>query len=144
MTDYLTGRFAPAPALDADEIERIAREAARPARDCDCALRACVGWESVSASLDESRLARLGIVAPVQACEPTWQEYHPHGTRYGSPDAPIALGHFPYNRCEIWQCTDCGRAFLRYTEAGGYFVDRRIRALSDALIVRTVPPESDA
>ena len=55
----------------------------------------CPGWESVSSSLDESRLRRLGTVAPVTAGEPTWREHHPHGTRYWSPDAPIALGHFP-------------------------------------------------
>ena len=132
-------RHGPARPLEADEIER---DAAASTRDCDCTLRACAGWESAGASFDESRLERLGAVAPVQAGEPTWHEYHPNGTRYGSPDAPIALGHFPYNRCEIWRCVDCGRAFLRYTEAGGYFVDRRIRELSAALIVRTVPEEA--
>ena len=138
----MTGPWGRSPLLDADQIERIAHEAAGTTRDCDCTLRACKGWESVSGSLDESRLARLGTVAPVQPGEPTWQEYHPNGTRYWSPDAPIALGHFPYNRCEIWRCIDCGRALLRYTEAGGYFVDRRIRELSAALIVRTVPDEA--
>jgi hypothetical protein len=29
----------------------------------------------------------------------------------------------------------CGRAFLRYTEYGGYYVEPRIRALDPALIV---------
>lgn len=31
--------------------------------------------------------------------------------------------------------TQCGRHYLRYMEAGGYFVDRRIRALENPALV---------
>jgi hypothetical protein len=34
----------------------------------------------------------------------------------------------------VWECSVCGRLYLRYTEGGGYFVDRRIRAVSANLI----------
>jgi hypothetical protein len=67
--------------------------------------------------------------------DPTFAEFHPSGTRYDSPDAPIAPRYYPYNRCNITKCQVCSRYFLRYTEAGGYFVDRRIRLLvSERLI----------
>ena len=45
-------------------------------------------------------------------------------------DAPIALGWFPYNRCEVWHCARCERHLLRYTEFGGYNVDPRVRELA--------------
>ena len=67
--------------------------------------------------------------------EPTLEEYHPQGTRGWSPDAPIAPAFFPYNRCDAWQCVQCGRPFLRYTEYGGYYVEERIRELRAALVV---------
>jgi hypothetical protein len=35
----------------------------------------------------------------------------------------------------VWQCVQCGRAFLRYTEFGGYYVEERIRELRAQLIV---------
>jgi len=61
-------------------------------------------------------------------------EYLPGNIDYWSPEAPIAPRFFPYNRCNVWQCTQCSRLYLRYTEGGGYFVDRRIRAVHSALI----------
>jgi hypothetical protein len=29
----------------------------------------------------------------------------------------------------VWQCAQCGRPFLRYTEYGGYYEEERIREL---------------
>lgn len=66
--------------------------------------------------------------------EPTFAEYRPANVQYWSPDAPIAPRYFPYNRCGVWECSECGRLYLRYTEGGGYFVDRRIRALKAGLV----------
>jgi hypothetical protein len=63
------------------------------------------------------------------------EEYHPTGTNSWSVDAPIAVHHFPYNRCDVWQCVRCGRPFLRYTEYGGYYVEERVRELRAELIV---------
>lgn len=134
--------------LGADDLRRIAR-ASREAQaaqhgECECGVLRCAGWESLPASFDTRRLVRLGRVASVRDDDPyaetTLVEHHPGGTRYASPDAPIATGHFPVNRSEVWACADCGRAFLRYTEYGGYYVDHRIRELDEALIVETVPP----
>ena len=49
--------------------------------------------------------------------------------------APIAPAFHPYNRSDAVACVHCGRAFLRYTEAGGYFSDVRLRELDPALVV---------
>jgi len=77
----------------------------------------------------------VATLAPPGEPEPTYAEYHPAGTRYASDDAPIALRHFPYNRCTVSRCRTCGRLFLRYQEGGGYFIDQRIRALDPTLVV---------
>jgi hypothetical protein len=34
----------------------------------------------------------------------------------------------------VWQCKACARAYLRYTEYGGYYEDERVRALDPALV----------
>ena len=132
------------PNLSADAILELAAQP-RPTARCRCAVLQCAGWETLSATFDETLLRRVGRVSGADAYdEPTHEEYHPTGTRYGLPDAPIALGHFPYNRCEIWQCVHCARAFLRYTEYGGYYVDHRIRDVNPALVVDSAPgPRKD-
>ncbi|WP_248295219.1 hypothetical protein [Paraburkholderia sp. UYCP14C] len=73
-----------------------------------------------------------GLRADARTC--TFSEYLPNKATYWSGDAPIAPRYFPYNRCGVWQCSTCGRLYLRYVEGGGYFVDRRIRALNADLI----------
>lgn len=102
---------------------------------CPCTASDTTGWISSPASLSDSNFEEVGTLLQDPFVESTFEEFHPNGTRYDSPDAPIAPRYFPYNRCTVSICKNCGRAYLRYTEAGGYFVDRRIRALSlDTLV----------
>ena len=68
--------------------------------------------------------------------EATFEEFHPGGTRYESPTAPIASGYFPFNRCDVYACARCGCAVLKYTEFGGYYVDHRVRLVDANLIVQ--------
>jgi hypothetical protein len=82
----------------------------------------------------------VGTLVDDPYVEETYSEYHPDGTNYWSADAPIALRHFPYNRCSVLRCTVCGRCCLRYVEAGGYYVEPRLRTLAPRLLV-DVPPE---
>jgi hypothetical protein len=107
-----------------------------PARACSCALGACAGWESLAEYRWEANQMRpvASLRDPAQE-EPTLEEKHPQGTRYDSPDAPVAVGFFPYNRCEVWHCSRCERHLLRYTEYGGYNVDPRVRALDPDKII---------
>lgn len=121
--------------LDTPTLIDLARraEAAAPG-PCACTKTPLDGWQSQPLSLDESQFREIGTLLVQDDQEPTFAEYLPGKTKYWSADAPIAPRYFPYNRCGVWECASCGRLYLRYTEGGGYFVDRRIRALNSALI----------
>lgn len=118
-----------------DELIALAGQR-RAASSCPrCQSLVCPGWESLPGSFDTAQLERVGSLRDPEAYEPTLEEYHPAGTSIWSPDAPIAPGWFPYNRCEVWRCRGCERPFLRYTEYGGYYEDERIRELQARLVV---------
>jgi hypothetical protein len=89
---------------------------------------------------------RLDQVEGVSASgsEPTFEEFHPQGTRYDSPLAPIATQFFPYNRSDVFSCSRCQRVLLKYTEFGGYYVDHRVRALNADLVVDAPAPDASA
>lgn len=99
-----------------------------------CESLRCAGWESITAPLGPPRLEAVGTLRDPAIEEPTLAEHHPAGTGYWHAQAPIALAHFPFNRCSVWRCAQCRRGFLQYTEAGGYYVDHRIRMIDPALI----------
>jgi hypothetical protein len=103
----------------------------------ECRELHCPGWESVRGGSNVSRLQKAGTLRDPANEDPTVEEHHPGGTHSWSADAPIAPAWFPYNRCDVWRCTQCGKAFLRYTEYGGYYNDERIRELDPALVVQT-------
>jgi hypothetical protein len=106
-------------------------------QDCTCPLKRCAGWDSLGgADWDEERLPAVATLRDVDQ-EPTFEEFHPAGTRYESADAPISLRHHPTNRCEVHRCQRCGQHVLRYTEYGGYYVDPRARRLNPELIADT-------
>jgi hypothetical protein len=103
---------------------------------CTCAIGRCAGWESLAEYRWEGRqMTQVATLRAPELDEPTLEELHPKGTRYDSHDAPVAVGFFPYNRCDVWHCRMCHRHLLRYTEFGGYNVDHRIRALDHHDIV---------
>ncbi|MBN3759866.1 hypothetical protein [Burkholderia sp. Ac-20365] len=122
--------------VDAAALVALARQAeANEAAACGCTRTPLDGWQSQPLSLDESKLVEIATLMREDDPEPTFAEYRPDNVQYWAPDAPIAPQYFPYNRCGVWQCSECGRLYLRYTEGGGYFVDRRIRALKAELVV---------
>ncbi len=108
---------------------------------CDCALKNCHGWESVSDDRwPVAQMQRKGTLRePLLEgqTEPSFEEFHPEGTRYDSHQAPIALKHFPYNRCDVFACQKCGCGVLKYTEYGGYYVDQRVRLVNADLVTDT-------
>ena len=123
-----------APVLTAADLRRLAE--AHPGPGCAaCAPIRAPGWESIPGSLDRDQLRQVGTLRQPDLEDPTLEEHHPAGTSAWSADAPIAPAWFPYNRCDVWQCVQCARPFLRYTEYGGYYVEERIRELRAALIV---------
>jgi hypothetical protein len=122
-------------ALDFDGLMRLAQASTTVTRACACAAEPLPGWTRVPLDFPERQMRVAGTLAGDPYVEATYSEYDPAGVGYWSPRAPIAPHHFPYNRCRILQCVECGRAYLNYVEAGGYYVEPRIRALDPALIV---------
>ena len=109
---------------------------AGPRSGCVCSLGGCTSWESFSEDRWPAELLlEVGTLRDPVIDEPTLEEWHPRGTRYGSADAPVAVAFFPYNRCDAYACKRCGRTLLRYTEYGGYYIDHRVREVLPELIV---------
>lgn len=102
---------------------------------CTCSLLQVAAWESITDERWPADVQCVGSLRDPGNEEPTFEEFHPLGTRYASPDAPIAPGWFPYNRSDAYVCGRCHSVFLRYTEYGGYYVDHRVRLVDPALIV---------
>jgi hypothetical protein len=119
--------------LDADALKQLCGEQAGKA--CTCALRPAPGWESFTEDRwPRDQMTALGTLRDPDIYEPTQQEFHPGGTRYNSPDAPVAVKFFPYNVCDVYGCGSCHKMLLRYTEFGGYYVDHRVREIDPGLV----------
>lgn len=117
--------------------ETLMREAASatPKQACTCAVGPCLAWESLAEDRwPTAQMTKLGTLRDPELYEPTFEEFHPQGTRYDSVDAPVAAKYFPYNRCDVFSCRQCSRSLMRYTEFGGYYVDHRVRELRMALL----------
>ncbi|WP_300555621.1 hypothetical protein [Limnohabitans sp. Rim8] len=134
--------------LDAQALRALAER--HTPKACDCSLGACEGWESVSGDRwPEGAVQQLGSLrATLDADgsplpEPSFAEFHPAGTRYESPEAPIAPQFFPYNRCDVFACGQCDRVLLKYTEFGGYYVDHRVRVLNPERVTDAPLPDAD-
>lgn len=108
---------------------------------CDCRLAQYKGWDSITdMRWPAAQMRQVADLREPGVDEPTFEEFHPHRTRYESSDAPIALRYFPVNRATVWRCTHCGVQVMRYTEFGGYYVDQRVRVLDAALVVDAPEP----
>ena len=122
--------------LNSTQLKALAKQSLN---QCTCALKICKGWESVSNDRWPSKQLKLeGTLRRELAqgeTELSFEEFHPNGTRYDSPDAPVALNYFPYNRADVFGCQQCGCAILKYTEYGGYYIDQRVRLVDASLVV---------
>ena len=128
------------PLLTSNQLRKLATH--EPGH-CTCALRICRGWESVGDDRwPDKQMVSAGTLRaelPEGQLELSFEEFHPKGTRYDSPDAPIALAYFPYNRCDVYACKTCQCAVLKYTEYGGYYVDHRVRLVDAGNVIdRTI------
>lgn len=121
--------------LGFEELMALAWASKAVTRACDCGIESFREWNRIPPAFPEAQMRLAGTLVDDPYAEASYAEYHPAGTHYWSPEAPIALRHFPYNRCSVLQCSVCGRACLKYVEAGGYYVEPRIRALDPGLIV---------
>ena len=123
------------------DLMALARASAAVTRSCACAIDSFREWTRTPVEFPQASMRSAGTLLDDPYAEPTYAEYHPQGTSYWSADAPIAPRYFPYNRCTVQQCTLCGRSCLSYVEAGGYYVEPRVRALDPRLLVDAPPAE---
>jgi hypothetical protein len=122
-------------ALSLASLLDIATRSAAVSGACNCTTKSLAGWEGWPASLREDQFQKVGSLINATKEESTIDEYHPNGTSFWSPDAPIAPHYYPYNQCDVWECVKCSRVYLRYNDDGAYHSESRVRALDPALIV---------
>jgi len=116
-------------------LSQLADSSAKLSKKCSCSRVSLAAWQKLPTTLELDKFEVVGTLMEDPYDEPTFVEYHPQGTRYDSADAPIAPRYYPCNRSEVVRCMICGRYFLRYNEAGGYFTEIRLRALRPELLV---------
>ena len=121
--------------LTYDQLLHVALRSSAVTQPCACLIKSFAGWEGLPVSIRESQLREIGSLIAAEEEDLTLNEYHPDGTSYWSEKAPIAPQFFPCNRCNIVECVDCGRVYLRYAEAGAYHIEQRIRGLDPVLMV---------
>ncbi|MBP1204147.1 hypothetical protein JOD97_002161 [Duganella sp. 1411] len=121
--------------IDFAALSQLAQASSAVSMPCGCNTVSMAAWQALPMTLELDRFEDVGTLMEDPYDEPTFVEFHPNGTRYESADAPISPRYFPYNRCTVARCMSCGRHYLRYNEAGGYFTELRIRALQPALLV---------
>lgn len=121
--------------IDFAHLKQLADASAAVSLPCNCADAAMLGWQPLPMTLELEQFNEVGTLVEDPYEEPAFAEYHPDGTRYESAEAPIAPRYYPYNQCLVVRCVKCGRHYLRYNEAGGYFTELRIRALRPQLLV---------
>jgi len=128
--------------LNTEDIDRVARLHGDATACEHCAAFASRGWEAFPSTTSDKSLEKTGVTWDPEQAEPTVEEFHEAGSSLWSPRAPIALHFHPYNRCELWQCRSCRKPYLRYTEYGGYYEEKRIRELRPELVtlVKPAPP----
>lgn len=122
-------------AIDFAQLKSLAEASAAVTAACNCQDVALLAWQQLPMTLELDQLQQVATLIDDPYAEPTFAEYHPAGTRYDSEDAPIAPRYYPCNLSQLARCVRCGRHYLRYTEAGGYFSELRIRALRPELLV---------
>lgn len=126
--------------IDFTALTRLAQASAAVSTPCSCCAVLLAAWQALPMTLELERFEDVGTLMDDPYDEPTFVEFHPNGTRYESEGAPIAPRYYPYNRCTVARCMNCGRNYLRYNEAGGYFTELRIRALQPDLLVDAPGP----
>jgi hypothetical protein len=120
--------------LNTENLMQLCQESM--AASCECPLQKHEGWQSIPEHRwPQEHLKERGTLRKSNSEEPSFVEHHPNGTRFESSAAPVAIEFFPYNRSTVFSCNHCHQIILKYTEAGGYYVEQRARRINTDLIV---------
>lgn len=65
----------------------------------------------------------------------TYLEFNNRFGEYWNPETKIATNFYPYHVCDVYECKECKRLFLVYTEYSGHGPQQRIRNVKSELIV---------
>ena len=71
--------------LDIDELAALAQASASATDGCPCEIASYAGWTRIPVSFPRERMRPAGTLAGDPYADPTYAEYHPHGTNYWSP-----------------------------------------------------------
>ena len=81
--------------IDFPALSALAAASALVTKKCSCCTVPLDAWQRLPTSLELDRFEEIGTLREDPYEEPTFAEYHPHGTRYDSIDAPIARATIP-------------------------------------------------
>lgn len=77
----------------------------------------------------------IGNLRDEKIKELTYLEFNNRFGEYWDPEAKIAINFYPYHVCDIYECKECRRLFLVYTEYAGHGPQQRIRNIKPELII---------
>ncbi|MCL6485126.1 MAG: hypothetical protein I4O49_13340, partial [Janthinobacterium lividum] len=120
--------------IDFPALSVLAAASALVTKKCSCCTVSLAAWQRLPTSLELDRFEEVCPLRQDLYEEPTFEAYHPNGTRSASVDSPIAPRYYPANLSHVARCPNCARHYLRYNEAGCSFTELRIRALRPELL----------
>jgi hypothetical protein len=69
-----------------DELRELAEASSVVTQSCSCAIDALREWTRTPIDFPQAQMRTAGTLLQDPYAEPTFAEYHPHGTGYWSPD----------------------------------------------------------
>lgn len=95
-------------------------------------------WSKSFRSLKEDEFSKLKLIGSLK--DPKlkmlhYVEFSNSENECWTENYKIATNFYPYNSSNVYQCKDCNRLFIIYTENGGHFPQERIREVKKELII---------
>jgi len=90
--------------IDFPGLMQLATASAQVTGKCSCNSVSLAAWQKLPTSLELERFEEVATLVDDPYEEATFAEFHPHGTRYDSDDAPIAPRYYPANLSQVARC----------------------------------------
>jgi hypothetical protein len=95
-------------------------------------------WSKSFRSIKQEEFSKLKLLGSLRDPKISRLHYIDFSNRegeYWSENYKIAINFYPYHSSEIYQCKECNRLFVVYTETGGHMPEDRIREIKSELII---------